>query len=42
MLSEHAEFKALSLKDIFTASDGTKKVEIIFFVCVMFISYYPL
>ncbi|KAL2559752.1 Radical SAM superfamily protein [Forsythia ovata] len=26
MLSEHAEFKALSLKDIYTASDGTKKI----------------
>ncbi|KAK3041791.1 hypothetical protein RJ639_000307 [Escallonia herrerae] len=26
MLSEHAEFKAVSLKDIVTASDGTKKI----------------
>ncbi|VFQ79376.1 unnamed protein product [Cuscuta campestris] len=26
MLSEHAEFKALDLKDILTASDGTKKM----------------
>ncbi|XP_057774507.1 uncharacterized protein LOC130993588 [Salvia miltiorrhiza] len=26
MLSEHAEFKALHLKDIVTASDGTKKI----------------
>ncbi|KAK9675560.1 hypothetical protein RND81_11G015200 [Saponaria officinalis] len=26
MLSEHAEFKALSLKDVRTASDGTKKI----------------
>lgn len=32
MLSEHAEFRALSLKDILTASDGTRKVEIIFFI----------
>lgn len=29
MLSEHAEFKALNLKDILTASDGTKKVNTI-------------
>lgn len=28
MLCEHADFKALSLKDIHTASDGTRKVEI--------------
>lgn len=27
MLSEHAEFKALSVTDIYTASDGTKKVD---------------
>ncbi|XVF84967.1 hypothetical protein PTKIN_Ptkin17bG0081200 [Pterospermum kingtungense] len=26
MLSEHAEFRALSLKDILTASDGTRKI----------------
>lgn len=39
MLSEHAEFKALSLKDIYTASDGTKKVEIICFVCFIYFSY---
>ncbi|XP_022891487.1 uncharacterized protein LOC111406332 [Olea europaea var. sylvestris] len=26
MLSEHAEFKALSVTDIYTASDGTKKI----------------
>lgn len=32
MLSEHAEFRALSLKDILTSSDGTRKVEIIFFI----------
>lgn len=25
MLGEHAEFKTLNLKDILTASDGTKK-----------------
>lgn len=29
MLSEHAEFKALNLKDILSASDGTKKVNTI-------------
>lgn len=27
MLGEHAEFRALSLKDILTASDGTRKVQ---------------
>uniref|UniRef100_A0A3Q7EZR6 Radical SAM core domain-containing protein n=1 Tax=Solanum lycopersicum TaxID=4081 RepID=A0A3Q7EZR6_SOLLC len=27
MLGEHAEFKTLNLKDILTASDGTKKLE---------------
>ncbi|XWS09446.1 hypothetical protein CRYUN_Cryun40dG0085200 [Craigia yunnanensis] len=32
MLSEHAEFRVLSLKDILTAVDGTRK-EIIDFVC---------
>ncbi|KAJ4711116.1 Dual-specificity RNA methyltransferase [Melia azedarach] len=26
MLSEHAEFKALSLKDVLTAADGTRKI----------------
>ncbi|KAJ0053077.1 hypothetical protein Pint_03555 [Pistacia integerrima] len=26
MLSEHAEFKALSMKDIYTTSDGTQKI----------------
>lgn len=26
MLAEHAEFKALELKDMLTASDGTRKV----------------
>ncbi|XP_037496921.1 dual-specificity RNA methyltransferase RlmN-like [Jatropha curcas] len=26
MLSEHAEFKAISLEDVRTASDGTKKI----------------
>lgn len=30
MLSEHAEFEALSLKDIRTAADGTKKVDLSF------------
>lgn len=30
MLSEHAEFKALSLKEIRTAADGTKKVDLSF------------
>lgn len=29
MLSENAEFKAISLKDMLTASDGTKKVDVI-------------
>lgn len=29
MLTENAEFKALSLKNMLTASDGTKKVDII-------------
>lgn len=31
MLSQHAEFRALSLKDIRTASDGTRKVEDLFY-----------
>ncbi|XP_070018536.1 uncharacterized protein [Nicotiana sylvestris] len=31
MLSEHAEFKTLNLKDILTASDGTKKVSHLLF-----------
>ena len=30
MLSENAEFMALSLKEICTAADGTRKVEMIF------------
>lgn len=30
MLGEHAEFQTLSLKNTRTASDGTRKVEIIF------------
>lgn len=29
MLSENAKFKALALKEIHTASDGTRKVEMI-------------
>jgi len=29
MLSEHADFKALAVKEIHAASDGTRKVEII-------------
>jgi hypothetical protein len=33
MLSENAEFKALSLKKILTASDGTRKVAMIFSFC---------
>ncbi|KAJ0007894.1 hypothetical protein Pint_30411 [Pistacia integerrima] len=32
MLSEHAEFKALSLKDIYTASDGTKKIRTLHYI----------
>ena len=35
MLIENAEFKALSLKEIRTASDGTKKVDIIIFICML-------
>lgn len=30
MLGEHAEFKVVHLKDIITASDGTRKVTTIF------------
>ncbi|XP_028123241.1 uncharacterized protein LOC114320293 isoform X1 [Camellia sinensis] len=33
MLSEHAEFRALFMKDILTASDGTRKVDTIFPSC---------
>ena len=33
MLSENAEFKALSLKEMLTASDGTRKVDMIFSFC---------
>ncbi|KAJ0074724.1 hypothetical protein Patl1_34795 [Pistacia atlantica] len=32
MLSEHAEFKALSLKDIYTASDRTKKIRTLHYI----------
>lgn len=32
MLSENAEFKALTLKEIITASDGTRKVDIVIFL----------
>lgn len=39
MLSEKADFKALAVKDIHTASDGTRKVEIILLYFV-FSSYY--
>lgn len=35
MLSENAEFKALALKEIRTASDGTRKVEMIL-LCFVF------
>lgn len=34
MLSENAEFKALSLKEILSASDGTKKVDIVNYPCL--------
>lgn len=39
MLSANAEFKALSLKEIHTASDGTRKVEMIFFHFLLIYSY---
>ncbi|KAJ0076091.1 hypothetical protein Patl1_34814 [Pistacia atlantica] len=32
MLNEHADFKALSLKDIYTASDGTKKIRTLHYI----------
>lgn len=35
MLSEHAEFKALTLKDSIKASDGTRKVDISFLVVII-------
>jgi hypothetical protein len=39
MLSENADFKALAVKEIHAASDGTRKVEIIL-LCFVFSSYY--
>jgi hypothetical protein len=38
MLSENADFKALAVKEIHAASDGTRKVETI--LCFVFSSYY--
>lgn len=43
MLSKQAEFKVLKFKDILTASDGTRKVEISFFggrFCYIVLSCY--